>query len=440
MKKDNDKAIDDLFKKKLGNPEYETGYREEDWHALEKLLDDEPKKRPGIIFWLPILSSAAALLIFFGWWFFKPQVISHVKHNQQDAVVVNHTNKNSNSGNGKASKNEGDNTTPKTISRGSGNNSVISGHENKQDSEGNNSNKELAANAINSNKKHSLKTARHDFIVSDKSRSIISGQNSNEKIYKPGTATLLAVRPGLIIDDVSANMQDIDSKNVVSRDIVGNLYKPNLEKDDKGVTKTNLNKRPQYALTFMGAPELNSVNSLSGSKSGTNLGLLFSVGLFNKITVSTGATYAIKPYNTSFANYHTNYKFKTDPSSIEADCRVLDIPVNVDYQLYNKSKNKFSLGTGLSSYIMLHESYNYYYSDPNTKGPSTYTVPNTNKYFFGILNLQATYQRQLNSKVGLSIQPYMKLPLTNIGASQVKLQTTGVAIGLNWNLNSLTKP
>jgi hypothetical protein len=94
----------------------------------------------------------------------------------------------------------------------------------------------------------------------------------------------------------------------------------------------------------------------------------------------------------------------------------------------------------LSSYIMLHESYQYYYTDPGTKGPVGYTVPNTGKYFFGILNLQATYQHQVNSKVGIGIQPYMKLPLTSIGYSQVRLQTAGVAVGLSWKLNSLTKP
>jgi hypothetical protein len=170
------------------------------------------------------------------------------------------------------------------------------------------------------------------------------------------------------------------------------------------------------------------------------LGLLFSAGVYNKLTLTTGANYSVKPYNTDIANYHTAYTFKTDPTNIEADCRVLDIPINLDYQLYNKHQNKFSIGTGLSSYIMLHESYQYYYADPTTKGPVAYTVPSSGKYFFGIMNLQATYQRQVNSKVGLSIQPYMKLPLTNIGYSQVRLQTAGVAVGLNWNINSLTKP
>jgi hypothetical protein len=56
-----------------------------------------------------------------------------------------------------------------------------------------------------------------------------------------------------------------------------------------------------------------------------------------------------------------------------------------------------------------------------------------------VANLSATYQRQLNSKIALDVQPYLKLPLTDLGYGQVRLQTTGVAVGLTWNLNPLSK-
>ena len=99
---------------------------------------------------------------------------------------------------------------------------------------------------------------------------------------------------------------------------------------------------------------------------------------------------------------------------------------------------------------MMHESYKFEYgagsvtssygNSSSVTGPSTINVANPGKYFFGVVNLNATYEHQINSKVGISIQPYMKIPLSNIGYSQVKLQSTGVAVGLSWNLNSLTKP
>ena len=448
MKENKDKELDNLFKNGLEDPVYQSGYLEDDWDALEKMLDRE-KKRPGLIFWLPVLSSAAAILIFFGWWFFTPAVVTHNQTKQQQMVAIT-----------KATKNEGANSADKIAENKKTahanvaavkkeNSSVslpnsISLHNNIVPNGNTNTKKELAVNS----KLVSPGTINGLNQTNNKNKPVnvqdVQKTNNNTETLanniRPEAATLVVINYDVLANGVPGSNQYMVSTPVESKDIVSNSYKPAPVKTESSVTKLGFVKRPQLALTFLGAPELNSAGSLGDGKSGTNVGLLFSAGIFNKLTVSTGANYSVKPYNTDIADYHTTYKFKTDPSDIEADCRVLDIPINLDYQLYNKHKNKFSIGTGLSSYIMLHESYNYYYADPNTKGPVAYTVPNSGKYFFGIMNLQATYQRQINSKVGLSIEPYMKLPLANIGYSQVKLQTAGVAVGLSWNLNSLTKP
>jgi hypothetical protein len=198
--------------------------------------------------------------------------------------------------------------------------------------------------------------------------------------------------------------------------------------------------RPQFALSVIAAPDVNGVGSFQQSKVGTNEGLLFSAGLSRKFTVSTGAIYSVKPYITGFENYHTGYQFPVNPINVTADCRMLDIPINIGYQVFNKRQNSISVGTGLSSYIMLHESFRFNYANTAntyyTTGPAQYTVPSPDGYYFGILNLNATFQHQLNPKVGFTVQPYMKIPLTTVGYSQVRLQTTGVALGLTWNLST----
>jgi hypothetical protein len=89
---------------------------------------------------------------------------------------------------------------------------------------------------------------------------------------------------------------------------------------------------------------------------------------------------------------------------------------------------------------MMHQNYVFNYAYPYTIGPTNYTAKTNGKYYFGVLNLNATYQRQLNSRVGISFQPYLKLPLTNVGYSEVRLQSTGFALGLIWNINTFTKP
>src|ERR1700761_8480636 len=64
-----DKDLDDLFKRKIGDPVDETKYNEADWDAFEQMLDQ--RKKRGVIYRLPLYGSVAALLLLgFGYWFF----------------------------------------------------------------------------------------------------------------------------------------------------------------------------------------------------------------------------------------------------------------------------------------------------------------------------------------------------------------------------------
>jgi len=199
-------------------------------------------------------------------------------------------------------------------------------------------------------------------------------------------------------------------------------------------------KRAVFALSAIASSDMNGTSPLSSGRLGGNFGALFSVSS-GKWTFSTGGMYSIKPYQESFANYHTAYVFQNNPTSVGANCRMIDIPLNVNYQVYKQGVNKFTVGTGFSSYIILREDYTFNYaSSYYVQGPAGYSVVNRNRNIMSILNLDATYERRINSKFGVVLQPYMKLPLSNVGASQVKLQSTGVAVGLNWYLNSFKKP
>jgi len=416
MNKEDDKGLDDLFKKKLEDPVDPTAYNEGDWDALEHMLKGQ-KKRGGMVYWLPVLGGIAALLmLFLGYWvFFRPQVANHYPKNPQAAT--HHPNVH-NGINGGAIRQKADHSqkifTPAA---------------------------RIAANLTNGKHGGGNKPTFSSLSASDGSRPttgyeqqvIAAGQSSRSG------EVLAAAKPVPDFESNAPGALPIDAVNLSKKNMPGPA--PEIKKNTIKVSNKP-GYRPQFALSVLAAPDLNGVgSSLQQAKVGTNEGLLFSAGISKKFTISTGAIYSVKPYTTAFENYHTLFKFPVDPVNVAADCRMLDIPLNVGYQVFNKHQNQVSIGTGLSSYIMLHESYKFNYADGSyATGPVTYTVPNSNKYFFGVLNLNATFQHQVNPKVGFSVQPYMKLPLTNIGYSQVKLQTTGVAVGVTWNLSSLSKP
>ncbi|MCC8427151.1 hypothetical protein [Mucilaginibacter sp. UR6-11] len=424
MKKE--KGIDDIFKHGLGDPVDETAFRESDWDGLENMLDE--RKGKGKIFWLPILGSVAAVLLaFFGLWMFRPQAtptkhntemvatktikskssVAYVPQSRQHPAV----NQPSQNGNAPVSKSISTTDDGKIVTQ-PGRSSYLAGNLNKRK-------RGVADTAPQTAGNYGISAA------AKKGRDA-AGPNT----------TLAAISTGVVTIDNGLQVPAITTTDILPKRGFDALAASKPVSKKIGTSAF----RPQFALSVLAASELNGVGSFQSTSSGTNLGLMFSVGV-KKFTLSTGANYSTKPYTLPFDQYHTSYQFKNTPQYVTADCRVLDIPINIGYQLYNKSRNKITVGTGISSYIMMHESYTYDYGNTSTLyGPSYYAVKNKGKYIFSIMNLQASYERQINSKVGISLQPYLKVPLSNIGYSQVKVQTFGVAVGLNWNINSLIKP
>jgi hypothetical protein len=407
MNQEND--LDDLFKKRLEDPVDNESYNEAHWNALEQLLEKQ-KRRRGVVYWLPVYGSAAALLLLFlGYMVFRPKTAGPKTAVNPQAVVSHNAHSGTNGGSIRQQTDQSPKASkPVAIAKNS-----TSGKD------GGHGNPSLSTSADGARRTAGLIKPE---VASQ------SNNRSGELLTAPGTSYVLGstripvepVYPVMLPGNKAAKVTP-ENKNAI-------------------IVKKPAGYRPQFALSVMAAPDINGVGSFGQSKVGTNEGLLFSAGLSHKFTISTGAIYSVKPYITPFANYHTTYQFPVNPTDVTADCRMLDIPINIGYTIYNKHRNSIAIGTGLSSYLMLHESFNFNYANTYITGPAQFTVPNPDGYYFAIVNLNATFQHQVNSKVGFTLQPYVKLPLTNVGYSQVRLQTTGVALGLTWNLNSPSRP
>lgn len=419
MKNEAHRDIDNIFRQSLEDPAKEPEFQERDWNAMEKKLDADRKPRK-IVFWLPLAVTAAAmLLVFFGWWLIKPGVDPD-KEGQQ----------------------------PVTINKG-GNTKAINDAEKKKDQA------TIAVAPIDSNAQ----------VNAPKALSFDDGKKPQHAVNRVAVNKASRIKTG-----APANVPSNDSQQPVDEALIasnrsgalpqGNAATPNLFTGirvasltpvnvlpaassaapalNKDVKKPDSRLKPQLAVTVLASSDINGASSFKSAGTGKNIGLLFSAR-FGKVSISTGATYSVKPYTLPFSAYGDNssYKFKYSPETVTADCRMIDLPFNIDYRIYNKNKNSITVGTGITSYIMTTENYIYYYG--SSAYSSKYDVKNPDQYFFSAVNVQVNYRRQLSSKIGFNIQPYMKLPIKEIGYSRVRLQTAGVAIGLNWNINSSPK-
>lgn len=192
-------------------------------------------------------------------------------------------------------------------------------------------------------------------------------------------------------------------------------------------------------LSLAFAPSLNGVTQLGNAKAGSDVGIIMSFGLTKRWKASTGALISRKRYETDFSHYNLpdQIRFHYDPQRVYADCRILDIPLNFSYSLTATETSSLSIGGGLSSYLMLREDYRYTYARPNSVDPASVRFSNENRHWLSVANLNISYERKLSVRTGISIEPFIKIPVTGVGFAKIDLRSAGMAVHLNWNLKKI---
>ncbi|WP_257670406.1 PorT family protein [Parapedobacter tibetensis] len=195
-------------------------------------------------------------------------------------------------------------------------------------------------------------------------------------------------------------------------------------------------KHTGWSLSIMAAPDVSGMSPVSGKLSG-NIGITAAYQLSNRIGISGGILYAKKRYQADFDSYRPDggwpaYTYR--PDLVDADCRVLDIPINMTYTLKRHGNATWFLSGGVSSYIMLNETYDFISSGNGYPYSRRYEVNNENQHIFGIANIAVGYQHKFTNALGITVQPFVKVPLNNIGQGNIKLYSTGVSISADIDL------
>ncbi|MDN3585063.1 hypothetical protein QWY86_00140 [Pedobacter aquatilis] len=379
-----EKDIDTLFKEGLKNPEIR--FDEMHWAAMDKKLNKEGRRSISPIFWISTIAAIAAILTIV-FLLNKPDQ----KLSEQTAL------------------------------------------------------QQKWNNGAKSQKAKSSKIPHLSNDLSERKNSEIKIIDAvrNGLDYKNKTQLNPVLRNEQVTDSTSEStdiklLADIKSQKLAAgkTNVDYKLQKIKTEIGFKKSAISSINKtvnKPSLSLTFSVAPDLTSVKGSSQSSLSGGIGVGISLSLNNKLSISSGLAYAKKLYNSDFSLYkpNSNYVFKNQPLNIYANCDVLDIPINVNYKVLGNSRSSLIVTTGLSSYLMLKERYNYTYENEYTSGPKSYQVHNQNNHLLGVANVGVTFQHKINNKFAVGISPFMKIPLTEIGYGNSKLSSAGVAVSLN---------
>ena len=190
-------------------------------------------------------------------------------------------------------------------------------------------------------------------------------------------------------------------------------------------------------LALVVAPDVTSVKFRNAERISANAGLLAAIPLTPRFSIVTGVIWAKKVYGATPEIYAPTADYwdgKKLPSTIDAACRVLDIPLNIRYRLLEREMDALSIQAGLSSYIMLREEYTYNYTYSAHPYSKETTYSNQNQHWFGVQNLSVNYSRKLSPDFSVGVEPFIKLPLSGIGAGNVRLSSAGLFLTAGYTL------
>jgi len=165
---------------------------------------------------------------------------------------------------------------------------------------------------------------------------------------------------------------------------------------------------------------------------GLGLGYAFN----DRISIQTGFYSARKIYTADADDYNAPgwwWQFYPTLEKVDADCRVYEIPLLLNYNFSTTKKGNWFGTFGLSSYIMKEEKYTYHYKT-GTGQPATrnWEYYNENKHYFSVITLAGGYERKISNKFSVSVSPYLKLPWQGVGFGKVKLNSAGALLSANF--------
>ena len=255
-----------------------------------------------------------------------------------------------------------------------------------------------------------------------------------EKLTKSETEPTKTEKKGLVKEP---EVEKTITENKPSSDEFAVKKEETKEAETVAVQKTgNKNQKNKssfannFFVTVSAGPDISGVGGNAGElRLGVGAGIGYQIS--KKFSVRTGFYAARKVYTADPEDYHPPYNFWAyypNLKNIDANCKVYEIPVTIDYKISSNKKESWFVSAGLSSLLMKEETYEYYYKPNSSPTYLTYTktVHDQNKHYFSVLNLSGGYTRVLNKNISLQAEPYLKIAMDGVGYGKVNLNSGGV--------------
>ncbi len=153
-----------------------------------------------------------------------------------------------------------------------------------------------------------------------------------------------------------------------------------------------------------------------------------------RISVESGVIYENMTYAVENEYFNPGGKpVSSKVSNISGACTMIDVPVNVRYDMVHSKKRKAFVSTGVSPTVMVKQSYVYDYTDENGTRLIDRDVTGQGKNFYAVANVSVGYEQKWN-KTSIQVAPYLKIPMGEIGYGNLSLGGIGTQVSIKRDL------
>ena len=198
-------------------------------------------------------------------------------------------------------------------------------------------------------------------------------------------------------------------------------------------------ERPAYRLVVgvMGAPELTAVHTKELTRPGNTVGAVVEYRFMPRLRVRTGVLRSVKLYSARGSDYKPPadyWTWRVPVKRIDADCDILEIPLDLRYDLLQRPTYSLFASAGLTSLLMRNEEYTYGYDRQGQYVKYTWDYARGSNHPLSMLSVSVGYERVLKGRWSAQAEPFLKLPLGGVGFGKIHLRSTGVSFGVKYGL------
>lgn len=256
------------------------------------------------------------------------------------------------------------------------------------------------------------------------------------QVFDDGEEKTIPGRPELV--ESKSTEPGKAGETLIVKIAAGNADEKEIEKIvDSVIARSVSDRKPKnrisrFYVIITGGAEASGVKLFASDKITGRAGLAAGYQLNKNISVQTGFFISNKKYVAGKNDYKAkagSYWGMVDIKSINADCKVYEILLQLRYDFTAGKKLNLFATAGLSSYIMKKEDY-YFYYDRYGAAHEAEAYYTGNKSIFSVLRFSAGVEKKISKNFSAFVSPGIAIPLAGVGEGEVKLYSTDLMIGL----------